>query len=198
MNYQNKLLQIINNLNKKPKLLLHSCCGPCSTQVIEFLTKYFDITVYYYNPNIEPAEEYEKRKQEQIKFIKKYKTVNKLDFLDSDYDNDSFKEIIFGLEKLPEGSIRCNKCFELRLRKTAKEALKKEYDYFGTTLTVSPHKNSKIVNEIGEKIANEINIKFIYGDFKKNGGYYRSVELAKKFDLYRQDYCGCISSKKEN
>lgn len=194
INYQKKLEELIKTLNEKPTLLLHSCCGPCSTEVISFLKDYFDITIYYYNPNIEPLEEYLHRKREQIRFLKDYKEA-KIKFLDCDYDNDSFKQIAKGLESVPEGGARCNKCFYLRMQRTATIAKDNNFEYFGTTLTVSPHKNSEIINEIGEKIMKEYNIKYIYGDFKKNDGYKKSIEMSKAYNLYRQDYCGCLYGK---
>ena len=194
INYQKKLEELIKTLNEKPTLLLHSCCGPCSTEVISFLKDYFDITIYYYNPNIEPLEEYLHRKREQIRFLKEYKEA-KIKFLDCDYDNDSFKQIAKGLESVPEGGARCNKCFYLRMQRTATIAKDNNFEYFGTTLTVSPHKNSEIINEIGEKIMKEYNIKYIYGDFKKNDGYKKSIEMSKAYNLYRQDYCGCLYGK---
>ena len=194
INYQKKLEELIKTLNEKPTLLLHSCCGPCSTEVISFLKDYFDITIYYYNPNIEPLEEYLHRKREQIRFLKEYKEA-KIKFLDCDYDNDSFKQIAKGLESVPEGGARCNKCFYLRMQRTATIAKDNNFEYFGTTLTVSPHKNSEIINEIGEKVMKEYNIKYIYGDFKKNDGYKKSIEFSKAYNLYRQDYCGCLYGK---
>lgn len=200
VNYQNKLLELVKDFKDKPRLLLHSCCGPCSTQVIDFLRNYFKITVYYYNPNIEPDLEYEKRKREQIRFINEAKKQDEsldLDFLDCGYDNDSFKKISKGLEQEKEGGARCSKCFYLRLKETARKAKELGYDYFGTTLTVSPHKNSQVINRIGENIQEELNMPFIYGDFKKNDGYKKSIEFAKQYDLYRQDYCGCLYGKYE-
>ena len=194
-NYNLKMNDIISSLKSVPKILLHSCCGPCSTECITRLTKYFDITVLYYNPNIEPQEEYEKRKQEQIRFIKEFKPINKLDFMDCDYDNASFERMTEGLEKEPEGGKRCHKCYELRLKKTANIAKEKGYDFFGTTLTVSPYKNSQIINEIGQKISKETNVEFLYSDFKKEDGYKKSIELSKEYNLYRQNYCGCHYSK---
>ena len=197
INYQKELEKIIANLTTVPNLLLHSCCGPCSSHVISYLTKYFNITVFYYNPNIEPQEEYEKRKKEQIRFIQEFKSLNKLDYLDCDYDNASFKKAVKGLENEVEGGARCNKCFYLRLAATGKKARELNYDYFTTTLTVSPHKNSQKINEIGEKIAQEVGLNYIYGDFKKNDGYKKSIELAKQYNLYRQNYCGCSYQRKE-
>lgn len=195
-NYQNKLLDLVTNLDYVPKLLLHSCCGPCSTTCISFLTNYFDITVFYYNPNIEPKEEYEKRKREQIKFLNNFKPVHELKFLDCDYDNEAFENIAKGLENEKEGGARCSKCFELRLRKTAKVAKSKGYEYFGTTLTVSPHKNSQVINTIGKMIMEEENISFLFSDFKKHDGYKKSIELSREYDLYRQNYCGCSYGNK--
>ena len=196
MNYQKELDKIIANLDNIPNLLLHTCCAPCSSAVIEYLSDYFNITVYYYNPNISPVEEYEKRKNEQIRFLKEFKSKNKLDIIDADYDNDKFIEISQGLEDQPEGGIRCHKCYNLRLEKTALKAKKLNYDYFGTTLTVSPYKNSQVLNEIGKELEEKYGIKYLYSDFKKKEGYKRSIELSKQYNLYRQNYCGCIYSKK--
>ena len=194
INYQKKLEELVSTFTSKPKLLLHSCCGPCSTEVIDFLKDYFEITVFYYNPNIEPVEEYLHRKTEQIRFLKEYKEAE-VDFLDCDYDNSSFKEIAKGLEHEKEGGARCNKCFYLRMYETAKKAKDLGFAYFGTTLTVSPHKNSMIINEIGEHISGYLKISYIYGDFKKNDGYKKSIEFIKIYNLYRQDYCGCLYGK---
>ena len=195
MNYNDKLIEVVNNLDYIPKLLLHSCCGPCSTTCISFLTNYFDITVLYYNPNIEPVEEYQKRKGEQIKFINSFNSVNKLDFMDCDYDNKAFLDISKGLETEKEGGARCHKCYYLRMSKTAQIAKDNNYDYFATTLTVSPYKDSQVINKIGERISNEFNIKYLYSDFKKNDGYKKSIEMSKKYKLYRQNYCGCHYAK---
>ena len=196
-NYHKLCLNEISKLENTKKILLHSCCAPCSSYVITFLSNFFDITILYYNPNISPKEEYEKRKQEQIKLIKNIKTKNKLNYLDCDYDNDIYNEKIKGYEYCKEGGNRCSICFSLRLEKTAILAKENKYDYFCSTLTVSPHKNSKIINEIGEKISEKYNIKWLYSDFKKNEGFKQSIELSKKYDLYRQDYCGCIYSKRK-
>lgn len=191
MNYQNKLLELVKNLDYRPKLLLHSCCGPCSTTCLDFLVKYFDVTVMYYNPNIEPIEEYIKRKKEQIRFIEEYNNDYKINFLDCDYDNESFKRVTKGLEKEPEGGARCAVCFRLRMEYTARKAKELNYDYFGTTLTVSPHKNSKVINEVGAVLESIYGVKYLYSDFKKNDGYKKSIEFSKQYNLYRQDYCGC-------
>ena len=196
-NYQKKLEELVNNLDYTPKLLLHSCCAPCSSRCIEFLSNYFDITVIYYNPNISPVSEYEKRKQEQIKFIKEFKIKNKLDFMDIEYNYNDFVTISKGLEKEKEGGKRCFKCYRMRMEMTAKKAKENKYDFFGTTLTVSPYKNSQVLNQIGEELQEEYDIKYLYSDFKKNNGYKRSIELSHEYNLYRQDYCGCIFSKME-
>lgn len=193
-NYAKKLEEIINSLDNKPKLLLHSCCGPCSSYVISYLRDYFDITVLYYNPNIFPYEEYVKRKEEQKRLLREM-TNDTVKLLDCDYDNDKYEEVIQGLEKEPERGKRCTKCFLLRLEKTAIVGKDEGFDFFGTTLTVSPYKNAQLINRIGEKLANDYDIRWLYGDFKKNDGYKKSIELSKKYDLYRQNYCGCIYAK---
>ena len=190
MNYQNKMLEIINSLDYRPKLLLHSCCGPCSTTVLSILVKYFDITVLYYNPNIEPLEEYLHRKEEQIRFIKEL-ADNRIEFLDCDYANADFRTSVVGLEGEKEGGARCAVCFKLRLEYTVRLAKEKKYDYFGTTLTVSPHKNSDVINKLGALLEASYGVKYLYSDFKKKDGYKKSIELSKKYNLYRQNYCGC-------
>lgn len=197
MNYQNELIKLIKELDYKPKLLLHSCCGPCSTQVLSFLAPYFNITVFYYNPNIEPYEEYLKRKNEQIRFIKEFKHEN-INFLDCDYDNNIFRNSAVGLEQEKEGQARCPVCFRIRLEATAKKAKGLNYDYFGTTLTVSPYKNSKQINILGSILQDKYNIKYLFSDFKKGDGYKKSIEYSKEYNLYRQDYCGCLFSKNDN
>jgi len=193
-NYAKLLEKIVEELGYKPKLLLHSCCAPCSSYVIEYLHDYFDITIIYYNPNIFPKEEYDKRKEEQIRFIKTYNDVK---FIDCDYDNDKYNELVKGLEHEPERGKRCNVCFKLRLEKTAVEAKEKNFDYFGTTLTVSPYKNANLINDIGRQLELKYNVKWLYSDFKKGNGYKRSIELSKEYNLYRQNYCGCIHSKRK-
>ncbi len=197
-NYYLKMEEQLKELTNVPKLLLHSCCGPCSSHVISFLTNYFDITVYYYNPNIYPNSEYEKRKQEQIKFIKEFKPVNKLDFLDADYDNNNYNLDLKDIPFTKEGEYRCYNCYLYRMKKTAIKAKGLDFDYFTTTLSVSPHKNSLFINKIGEELQKEYNINFLYSDFKKKEGYKNSIELSKKYNLYRQDYCGCIYSLTSN
>lgn len=190
--------QIENIKEKKyiPSLLLHSCCAPCSSQVITSLTNYFDITILYYNPNIYPKEEYLKRKKEQIKLINEINNINKLEIIDCDYDNDIYEQEIKGLENEQEGGSRCYKCFNLRLNKTAQIAKENNYDFFSTTLTISPYKNSKLINIIGKDLEKKYNITWLYSDHKKRDGYKKSIELSKKYNLYRQNYCGCIYSKR--
>ena len=194
MNYQNELDKIIEQ-NQGKTLLLHSCCAPCSSYVLEYLSDYFKITILYYNPNISPYSEYLKRKEEQIRLINTIKTKYKVDILDIDYENDIWEEQIKGLENEPERGIRCDKCYRLRLSKTALKAKELGYDFFGTTLTVSPYKNSNTLNEIGKELMNEYKVNYLFSDFKKKDGYKRSIELSKKYNLYRQNYCGCIYSK---
>ena len=194
MNYQNELDKLIKSLDHKPTLLLHSCCGPCSTQVLTYLCPFFNITVFYYNPNIEPYEEYLKRKNEQIRFIKEFKHEN-INFLDCDYDNEVFRTKTKGLEQEKEGKARCPVCFRLRLEATAIKAKELGFEYFGTTLTVSPHKNSKQINILGGILEEKYNIKYLLSDFKKGDGYKKSIEYSKEYNLYRQDYCGCLFSK---
>ena len=195
--YHNLCLEELKKIDKPKKLLLHSCCAPCSSHVISYLTNYFDITILYYNPNISPKEEYDKRKKEQIRLIKEIDKTNKIDIIDCDYDNDIYEKSIKGYEKCPERGDRCTICFNLRLDKTAKVAGENNYDYFCSTLTVSPYKNSKLINEIGKKMGDKYNIKWLYSDFKKENGYKHSIELSKKYGLYRQDYCGCKYSVRE-
>ncbi len=198
-NYQvvlNQMLEDIQTLQKKPKLLLHSCCAPCSSYVLEYLSKYFQITILYYNPNIYPEEEYVRRKKELEKFLAKahYEAIS---FLEEAYNQKEFYQSIKGYENLGERSERCFQCYELRMRKVAERAKKEGFDYFTTTLSISPHKDAKKINEIGARLEQELGISYLYADFKKKGGYLRSLELSKEYDLYRQDYCGCVYSKEE-
>lgn len=177
---------------RRPRLLLHSCCGPCSSYVLEYLSDYFDITLFFYNPNIQPAEEYEKRLLTQKKLLERAKYKNPVAFLAGEYEPQRFFEAVKGLENCREGGARCEKCFELRLSKAAEIAKKGGFDYFATTLTVSPHKNAVLINEIGGRYQN-----YLPSDFKKREGYKRSIILSKEYELYRQGYCGCIFSKGE-
>ncbi|CCY27474.1 MAG: epoxyqueuosine reductase QueH [Candidatus Faecisoma sp.] len=187
MNYQKELEKLINTLDHKPTLLLHSCCAPCSSHCITYLKDYFDITILYYNPNIEPYSEYIKRKNEQIRLCE----ILNIKYIDISWDNNSYREFVKGLESEKEGGRRCVNCIKMRLLKTYE--LSKDYEYFGTTLTVSPHKNSKLINELGLEIDGT---KYLISDFKKQEGYKKSIELSKKYELYRQDYCGCLFSKR--
>lgn len=198
INYHLLCLEEIKRNKSVKKILLHSCCAPCSSYVISFLSDYFDITIFYYNPNIYPKNEYLKRKKEQIRLIKEMKVKNKLDFLDCDYENEKYNEAVLGYQNCLEGGSRCNICFNLRLDKTAKMAKEYNYDYFGTTLTVSPHKNAKLINEIGISLSKKYKIKFLCSDFKKNDGFKKSIVLSKEYALYRQDYCGCKYSLDKN
>lgn len=195
-NYSNKCEEILASLTSKKKLLLHSCCGPCSSYVITYLIKCFDITILYYNPNIYPYEEYLKRKEEQIKVIKKLQKDGKIDILDCDYDNDIYEKKIKGLEDEPERGKRCEICYRMRMEKTASYAKKNGYDYFCTTLSVSPYKNAKLINKIGKDLEDIYKVKWLYSDFKKKDGYKKSILLSQKYNLYRQNYCGCVYSKK--
>ncbi|MBR1386474.1 MAG: epoxyqueuosine reductase QueH [Bacilli bacterium] len=196
MNYQivlDKTLKEID-VNNKPKLLLHVCCAPCSSYVLEYLNKYFDITVFYYNPNISSIDEYNKRLKEEERFVKEYPFKNEIKVVRGSYENERFEEMIKGLEKEKEGGPRCFKCYRLRLLESAKYAKEHNFDYFTTTLTISPYKNATVLNEIGHDLEKLYNIKYLYSDFKKKNGYKRSIELSHEYNLYRQDYCGCTYS----
>lgn len=189
------IIQEITINKKVPKLLLHSCCAPCSSYVLLYLSQYFKITVFFYNPNIMPILEYQRRLEEQKKLLTFISSKYPINFIEGDYDNDSFLEQIKGLEMEPESHKRCLKCYLLRLTKTAQQA-SNNYDYFATTLTVSPYKNAKIINEIGTSLEKEFKVKYLSSDFKKRDGYKKSIDLAKKYNLYRQQYCGCQFSIK--
>ena len=194
-NYSLKCEEILNGIKSKKKLLLHSCCGPCSSYVISYLTKYFDITILYYNPNIYPYDEYLKRKNEQIRLIEEIDKINNISIIDCDYDNDIFNNLVAGLENEPERGNRCRVCYLMRMEKTAELASKFDFDYFCTTLSVSPYKNANWINEFGSLLENKYDIKWLYSDFKKKDGYKSSILLSNKYNLYRQNYCGCIYSK---
>ena len=200
-NYQKELDKIILNLTDKestPTLLLHSCCAPCSSYVLEYLSNYFHITIFYYNPNISSIEEYERRVEEQKRLIQELPVKNPIEFILGNYEPERFYKMAKGMETLSEGGERCEKCYEMRLRESAILSKEEGYDYFTTTLSISPHKNAAKLNEIGEQLAEELNISYLCSDFKKKNGYKRSTELSKEYKLYRQDYCGCIFSKVEN
>ena len=194
MNYQKELEKLIERLTKEdrvPKLLLHSCCAPCSSYVLEYLSNYFEITVFYYNPNIFPENEYTKRILEQQTLIGDMKVKHPVSFLAGSYDRDRFFQIAEGLEHLREGGERCFKCYELRLEEAAKIAQDAGFDYFTTTLSISPMKNADKLNEIGTRLADKYGVQYLQSDFKKKNGYKRSIELSSEYGLYRQDYCGC-------
>ena len=196
-NYQKLLEKTILSIpaGTVPKLLLHSCCAPCSSYVLEYLSQHFEITVLYYNPNISPAEEYEKRIAEQENLIRELKTTNPLHFLAGNYNPEEFHNLTRGLEDCPEGGERCLICYRMRLEKTADFAKIGDFDYFTTTLTISPMKNAEVLNTIGSEIGEIYGVLHLPSDFKKKEGYKRSIALSKDFGLYRQDYCGCIFSK---
>ncbi|WP_409015404.1 epoxyqueuosine reductase QueH [Anaerostipes caccae] len=197
-NYQKKLDGIIEGLQgKRPSLLLHSCCAPCSSYVLEYLSKYFQITVYYYNPNIDTEEEYEKRAEEQKRLISEMEFPDKVSFIKEEFRQEEFYQAVRGYEKEPEGGKRCLRCYRLRLSEAAKKAGELGSDYFTTTLTISPLKNAQWLNEIGQELEAQYQVRFLPSDFKKKNGYKRSVELSQKFDLYRQSFCGCVFSKNE-
>ena len=200
MNYQRELDKLIEKLKKEervPRLLLHSCCAPCSSYVLEYLSDYFEITVFYYNPNIYPESEYTKRILEQQTLLSDMKLKHPAAFIAGSYDRERFQEMARGLEHLKEGGERCLKCYELRLRETAGLARKGEFDYFTTTLSISPLKNADRLNEIGTRLAKEYGVAYLQSDFKKKNGYKRSVEWSAQLGLYRQDYCGCVFSVRE-
>lgn len=199
-NYQKKMEEIIleNQKRKKtPTLLLQACCAPCSSAVLERISEYFEITILYYNPNISEALEYEKRLNEVKTLVQKLKSKNKISVMAGRYEPKEFFDTVRGYEKLGEGSERCFRCYRLRLEETAKVALEKGFDYFSTTLSISPYKNSQVLNEIGDELEKFYGVSYLYADFKKQNGYKRSIELSKEYGLYRQDYCGCIYSKQE-
>ena len=193
-NYQLELDRITASLSGRPRLLLHSCCGPCSSYVLEYLTRYFGVFLSYYNPNIQPREEYDLRLENQLKVLGRMPGVT---LVPCGYDGGAYDEAVRGLEDEPEGGARCTECFALRLDFAAREAKRLGCDYFATTLTVSPHKDAQRINAIGEALAGKYGVKWLPGDFKKRDGYKRSIELSREFGLYRQNYCGCLFSKTE-
>ncbi|MDO4521578.1 MAG: epoxyqueuosine reductase QueH [Eubacteriales bacterium] len=199
-NYQKELDKIILHLTEgeqPPTLLLHSCCAPCSSYVIEYLSQYFHITVFYYNPNIAPEEEYHKRVREQQRFIRELPTRYPVEFIEGDFDAPMYYEKVRGLEREPEGGARCEICFRMRLKRSAELAKELGMDYVTTTLTISPLKNAQLLNQIGEELAGEYQVRWLPSDFKKRNGYKRSTELSREYGLYRQNYCGCIFSRRE-
>ena len=200
VNYQSVLEQTIQELKKEkkiPTLLLHSCCAPCSSYCLEYLSQYFRITVLYYNPNIFPEEEYAYRISEQIRLVEESHYVHPVKVVGTAYEPEVFYEAVRGLEHIPEGGERCFVCYELRLRRTAELAKEQGFDYFTTTLSISPLKNAAKLNEIGGRLSAEYGVPYLYSDFKKKNGYRRSVELSAEHGLYRQDFCGCVYSRQE-
>lgn len=198
-NYQKWLDNTIHNIpeGQVPRLLLHSCCAPCSSYVLEYLSQYFAITVLYYNPNISPASEFEHRAMEQQRLIEEMKLTHPVEFMVGRYDPAEFAAIAKGHEQDPEGGERCTACFRLRLEETAKLANERGYDYFTTTLSISPLKDAQRLNAIGGDLAQQYGVPYLYSDFKKREGYKRSIQLSADYGLYRQDYCGCAFSKRE-
>jgi len=197
VNYQKLFEETLNQINgsgKKPTLLLHACCAPCSSAVLEILKDFFDITIFFYNPNISPESEFEYR-LEELKRLLFEMGLSNIEIISPEYKSEDFEKIAKGFEKEAEGGPRCKLCYNLRLRATANAAKAGSFDFFTTTLTVSPYKNAEALNEIGGKLADEFGIKYLYSDFKKKEGYKRSCELSRIYNLYRQDYCGCIYSK---
>lgn len=198
INYQllcDKEIEQIQQAGHTPSLLLHCCCAPCSSYVLEYLTRFFTVTVFYYNPNITPAGEYEKRKQELSGLLGSMPAQNPICWLDAPYEPERFAGLAKGMETLPEGGARCMACFRLRLEETARAAKAGGFDYFTTTLSISPMKNAAALNKTGELLSDVYGVSYLYADFKKRGGYQRSVALSKQYGLYRQNYCGCIFSK---
>ena len=201
-NYQKELDSIIQTISSKepaarPRLLLHCCCAPCSSYVTEYLHAFFDITIFFYNPNITEKEEYEKRKEELKRYLSEAPFGDEISRIDADYEPERFLELARGLESEPERGRRCEKCFRLRLEETAKVAREGGFDYFCTTLSISPHKNADMLMQIGEELSEIYGVPYLPSDFKKKGGYQRSIELSGEYSLYRQDFCGCIFSKNQ-
>ncbi|MCI8417704.1 MAG: epoxyqueuosine reductase QueH [Lachnospiraceae bacterium] len=197
-NYQKELEQVLKEeQGTLPRLLLHSCCAPCSSHVLEYLSPYFLITVFYYNPNIYPETEYRKRVLEQEDFIRRFPTAHPVEFVDGPYEPERFYETVKGMEREPEGKERCFRCYELRILEAVEMAQSGGFDYVTTTLTISPLKNAEKLNEIGERLTRGRGVKWLPGDFKKKEGYKRSIELSAEYKLYRQNYCGCVYSQRQ-
>lgn len=200
MNYQKELDQLIERFaaeKRRPRLFIHSCCAPCSSYVIEYLSNYFEITLFYYNPNIYPEEEYIKRVEELKNLIREMPLQSEVHLLEGEFHPDDYYRQVKGLEEEPEGGERCFACYRLRLREAARMASSLNFDYFTTTLSISPYKNADKLNEIGQQLAKEYGVSYLPSDFKKKNGYKRSIELSREYNLYRQDYCGCVYSKRE-
>ena len=199
-NYSQQLSKLIEKLQKEdrtPHLLLHACCAPCSSHCLEYLSKYFRITVFYYNPNISPKEEYTLRIEEIKSFVQEFKSENEITLIEGKYEPERFFQVVKGLEQEPEGGKRCEQCFKLRLSEAAKLAKELNADYYTTTLSISPLKNAELLNKIGKEEGDAIGVTHLPSDFKKKGGYARSIELSKEYNLYRQNFCGCVYSLQE-
>lgn len=199
-NYSQQLSKLIEKLQKEgrtPHLLLHACCAPCSSHCLEYLSKYFRITVFYYNPNISPKEEYTLRIEEIKRFVQEFKSENEITLIEGKYEPERFFQVVKGLEQEPEGGKRCEQCFKLRLSEAAKLAKELNADYYTTTLSISPLKNAELLNKIGKEEGDAIGVTHLPSDFKKRGGYARSIELSKEYNLYRQNFCGCVYSLQE-
>lgn len=197
INYQRKLDELIATFTETPRLLLHACCAPCSSYCLEYLSRYFTITVLYYNPNISPREEFEKRTEEVRRLIDELPTENPVTLVVDDYDPNEFFDAVKGLEDCKEGGERCFVCYRLRLERAARYAAEHGFDYFCSTLSISPLKNAQKLNEIGEELSEIYKVPNLPNDFKKKGGYLRSIELSREYNLYRQNYCGCVFSKRK-
>ena len=198
-NYQLILDRLIESEcadGRRPTLLLHACCAPCSSYVLEYLSQYFDITLFFYNPNISPIEEYDFRAKELLRLVDEMGLSKQISVIEVAYEPQKFTEMAEGLEDLPEGGGRCKKCYALRLRESARVAAERRFDFYTTTLSISPHKNAEWLNEIGDEMGERFGVRYLTSDFKKRNGYKRSCELSVQYGLYRQDYCGCIYSKK--
>lgn len=201
INYQkvlDKELEKIKASGRVPKLALHVCCAPCSSYCLTYLTDYFDIISFYYNPNIYPKEEFEKRLHEEERFVEEMPKVHHVDVVEGAWDNSRFNDLIKGMEDIPEGGKRCFVCYEMRLEKTAAYAAENGFDYFTTTLSLSPYKDSQKLNDIGRKVSMKYGIPYLYSDFKKKGGYQKSIELSREYGLYRQNFCGCVYSHRHD
>lgn len=192
-NYQKELDSVIAGFERdeRPRLLLQGCCGPCSSYVLEYLTQYFDVTLLYYNPNIRPEEEYDRRLDALRELLSKMPTASPVRLIEPGWRGEEFMEAVRGLEGEPEGGARCTVCFQLRLGQTARLAAEGGYDFFGTTLTVSPHKDAQLLNELGFSLERECGVRWLPSDFKKRNGYLRSIQLSREYGIYRQEYCGC-------
>lgn len=201
VNYQKELEKLIEGQQKAgrvPRLFLHACCAPCSSYVLEYLSRFFSVTVFFYNPNISPKEEYEKRVSEIQRLIREMEFVHPVAFIEGEYKPEDFYEMARGLEDVPEGGERCFRCYRLRMEEAARLAEQGGYDYFTTTLSISPLKNAGKINEIGQELSQIYKVEHLPSDFKKKNGYKRSIELSHEYGLYRQNYCGCVFSRKES